>query len=134
MTVRTGRCHCEKVKYQMTGEPIAVSNCYCRTCRKVTGGPYFSIAMMLTTQFKLTEGSPSSYKTSAPGMRYFCGNCGANTHDTFELNGTSMTVVTLATLDDGHGLKPSYSMMVKYKPEWLEITDGLPQFEEFPPM
>jgi len=90
--------------------------------------------MLPTSQFKLTEGTPNTYKTSEASTRYFCGNCGANLYDIFDLGGNSMTVVTLPTLDDGHGLKPSYSMMVKYKPEWLEITDGLPQFDEYPPM
>jgi hypothetical protein len=135
MAVRTGRCHCEQVKYQVTGEPVGVGNCYCRTCRKVTGSPFFSVALYPGSQLKVDDSSkPKSYKTSESGTRYFCCNCGANTHDVFNVGGKEMCCVTLATLDDGHGLKPTYSMMVKYNAPWVQINDGLPQFDEFPPM
>jgi len=135
MATRTGRCHCEKVKYEVTGEPIAVSNCYCGTCRSVTGGPYNSVALFPAAQFKLDPSSkPSGYKTSAASTRNFCSNCGANTFNQVDANGNKMTIVTLATLDEGHGLKPGASIFVKSNAPWVTINDGLPQFDEFPPM
>jgi hypothetical protein len=35
----TGSCLCEGVQYELTAEPGPIEVCYCRVCRKTSGGP-----------------------------------------------------------------------------------------------
>jgi hypothetical protein len=41
--------------------------------------------------------------------------------------------VVMGTLDDDAGMRPRARIFVGSKASWYEITDGLPQFETWPP-
>jgi hypothetical protein len=41
--------------------------------------------------------------------------------------------VALATLDDDLGVRPGFHIFVGSKAPWFEITDGLPQYQDYPP-
>ena len=41
--------------------------------------------------------------------------------------------VTLGTIEGDPGIRPQAHIFVGSKAPWFEITDGLPQFEAFPP-
>ena len=50
----TGGCVCGAIRYECTAEPIAMLNCHCRTCQKVTGGAYVPVVFIPSEAFKLT--------------------------------------------------------------------------------
>jgi hypothetical protein len=41
--------------------------------------------------------------------------------------------IPAGTLDDDPGVRPVVNIFVASKAPWFEISDGLPQFDEFPP-
>jgi hypothetical protein len=136
MATRTGGCRCEGVRYEVTGDPIMVINCYCGICRKLTGGPYFSGASFPSSSFKLLEGSQQkSFKSSEKVVRYFCGRCSSTVYDTLDTGKFILSTISLGTLDEAdHGLKPTVNMMVKYKPSYLDVMPGLQNYDELPPL
>jgi len=41
--------------------------------------------------------------------------------------------LAIGTLDEDPGIRPSAHIFVGSKAVWFEITDGLPQYDRFPP-
>ncbi|WP_444546898.1 GFA family protein [Laribacter hongkongensis] len=35
MTERSGRCLCGQASYRLTGEPVRVRTCWCRSCQRI---------------------------------------------------------------------------------------------------
>jgi hypothetical protein len=44
-----------------------------------------------------------------------------------------MVNIPAGSLDDPPGLEPMAHIFVGSKAPWFEITDGLPQYQEYPP-
>lgn len=45
--VITGSCVCEKIRYELNGQPIMNIICHCDTCRKTTGSVFMANSMYL---------------------------------------------------------------------------------------
>lgn len=67
------------------------------------------------------------YKTSDVARRGFCRDCGSGLFwEPFEMDATG---IIAGTLDGPTKLKTMGHIFVAEKPNFYEITDGLPQFE-----
>lgn len=75
----TGGCHCGSVKYRAnTGACKTIAHCYCKMCRKLTGGTYVSYVEVPAKNFLFIEGQPKTVKSSSFAERSFCGDCGCH--------------------------------------------------------
>ena len=81
----------------------------------------------------LVEGEElvAAYQSSPGLQRGFCRTCGSN----LPVPGTAEEsfFVPAGTLDDDPGVRPAAHIFVASKAPWVEITDDLPQFDEYPP-
>lgn len=127
-----GSCQCRAVSYEVTGAFSAVGHCHCSICRKSHGAAFATWGMVDPNEFQWTSGVESiSAYSSAPGReRLFCKICGSPLVAT---HGGKVTEVVLGTVDGDPGVRPSEHIFVGSKAAWYEITDALPQFEEWPP-
>jgi hypothetical protein len=79
-------------------------------------------------QWRVVRGELTQYRSSAPVLRGFCATCG--TGITYRHTDRPQEVdVALATLDEPQRLAPEAHVWVADKVPWLQITDGLPQFD-----
>lgn len=127
-----GSCQCGAVSYEVIGSFSAVGHCHCSICRKSHGAAFATWAMVDPNQFRWTSGVEliTAY-SSAPGReRLFCKICGSPLVAT---HAGKVTEVVLGTVDGDPGVRPSDHIFVGSKALWYEITDALPQFEEWPP-
>jgi hypothetical protein len=68
-------------------------------------------------------------ESSAGVTRGHCGKCG--THICYQHAGrTGQLDITLATLDDPEAFTPTVHIWVADKLSWVQISDGLPQYQE----
>ena len=105
-----GSCLCGGVRYEIDGEVGPMAQCYCSMCRK----QHWAIG-------------PTS-----PGLkRGFCRTCGSNLPVPDPAEQTLF--IPAGTLDDDPGIRPAAHIFVASKAPWVEITDDLPQFDEYPP-
>ena len=51
--VRTGRCQCGEVRYEVDGEPLRVGLCHCTDCRQTSGSAFTMYAVWPSTSVHL---------------------------------------------------------------------------------
>ena len=79
----TGRCHCGKIRYAVTGPVVKTSTCDCTGCRRATGTLAAPFVTVKGDDLRVTAGEPKTYlavggeKCDKHGSWYFCGDCGS---------------------------------------------------------
>jgi len=131
MTIK-GSCLCGEVKYEINGSLHNVSHCYCSMCRKSHGAAFATYAALDPDKFQWISGADlvTEYISSPEGGRCFCRQCGATLGG---IENGKVTYITLGTVDGDPGVRPEEHIFVGSKAPWYEITDTLPQYDEYPP-
>ena len=132
MTIR-GSCLCGGVQYEILGELHDAGNCHCSMCRRTHGAAFGTYARVDADEFRWLSGEDliATYESSPGGYRCFCRQCGSPLGAQAE--GGKLGWVTLGTVTGDPGLRPGAHIFVGSKATWYEITDHLPQFDEWPP-
>jgi len=128
-----GSCLCGQVGYELSGGVELINHCHCSMCRKAHGSAFGTFLHADASGFRWTAGADLVNRyTSSPGnVRAFCRNCGARM-PVVEMPDNHV-IIPAGSLDDDPGVRPVVHLFAGSKAPWIEITDGLPQFEKFPP-
>ena len=132
MQTNTGRCSCDSIHYEITGEPLFTHACHCSLCQRRSGSA-FGLSMLLeASQFKLTRGETTAVEITADSgnkkHNHFCASCGT------VIFGSSpalpgLTVLRPGTLDDTSRVKVQAHIWVKSRQPWFVLPDDVPCFE-----
>ena len=133
MQVLTGRCLCEGVAYRIEGELGPIFHCHCSRCRRWHGAAFRTRATIRSSQFSWTRGEElvKGFHSSEFVVKHFCSVCGSSLISTND-NDPEKIGVPLGGLDQAPTNKAEGHFFVGSKAPWLEITDGLPQYETWP--
>ncbi|HEY2345920.1 MAG TPA: GFA family protein [Xanthomonadaceae bacterium] len=124
-----GSCFCGAVKFNVSGDPIAMGYCHCESCRHWSAGPVNAFTLWQPDAVKVTQGADhiGSYAKTPYSHRKWCKACGGHVfteHPTF-----GFTDVPAAVIPD---LPYQPSLHVHYQETRLRIKDGLPKQKDFP--
>src|SRR3954452_9470735 len=127
-----GRCACDAVGYEVADEFVVAFNCHCSNCRAMTGSAFLPWGEIERDKLTVTKGADSlivigDHDASHEGR---CASCFSLIYWTSR-GGTHVRVPYGALVDEP-ALKPTAHMFVGSKAPWHEITDDLPQHEEYP--
>lgn len=130
----TGRCLCEAISYEITGELGPIFNCHCSKCRRWHGAAFRTRAAVRTKDFKWLSGEQylSRYHSSENTVKTFCSICGSNLISILEDN-PDFIGLPLGGLEQDPGNRPIANIFIASKAPWYDIPDGLPQYDEWPP-
>ena len=128
----SGACLCGAVRYENARRLLDAGNCHCTMCRKAHGAAFATYAEVDPKEFSWTCGEElvAFYEASPNASRMFCSVCGST------LGGAEdgrINAVTLGTVEGDPGIRPRSHIFVGSKAIWHEISDSLPQFEDWPP-
>ena len=128
-----GSCLCGGVRYELAGGVELINHCHCSMCRKVNGSAFGTFLHAGSKHFRWTAGADlvASYNSSPGNARSFCRICGASMPVVEAAD--EHVIIPAGSLDDDPGVRPIVHIFTGSKAAWFEITDGLPQFEKFPP-
>jgi len=115
-----GGCLCGTVRYRVNGEPISSSVCHCPTCRRASGAPAVAWFVVRLDHFELLRGELSTFASSAPVIRQFCGRCGSQIvyrHD----DAPALIELTTATLDDPEVFPPTREIWLSHRLSWEAV-------------
>ncbi len=127
--VLTGGCLCGAVRYETRTPLRPVMVCHCGQCRKWHGSPG-AYSNAPNDRFLLTEQRGLRwFASSSSAKRGFCGDCGSSLF--FRRNDGDSISFTAGSLDGKTNLKTSLHIFVADKGDYYDITDGLPQKEQY---
>jgi len=125
---RQGGCLCGQVRYEVSGDPLAVVLCHCINCQKQSGSTFSFNIIGQSDQISL-QGNVSTYvdenDSGDPVNRNFCGNCGSPIYSEILTQG-NLIAVKIGTLDDTRDLEPQSQVWCISKQNWLSLNSDLP--------
>ncbi len=125
----TSSCFCGEVKFEVTGEPVAMGYCHCSSCRHWSAGPVNAFTLWQPDALKVTQGAASigTYNKSPASLRKWCKKCGG--HLFTDHPGFGLVDVYAALLPK---LRFEPGVHVNYAETVLRIHDGKPKLQDFP--
>ena len=133
MSERTleGRCECGAVRYRVADEFRYAMNCHCSRCRAGTGTAFKAFAGIEREKLTVVAGTERLLVFGSDDLNHTrCGVCGSLLFSV--VRDGAYVHVALGSLADDRTIRPTAHMFVGSKAPWFEITDELPQFDEYP--
>ena len=128
--VLRGRCECGTVRYTVADAFLYAANCHCSQCRAATGSAFKAFAGIERDKLEVTEGQDSLFIFGEEDLSNTrCGACGSLLFSV--VRERAYVHVALGSLVDAPSIRPTEHIFVGSKAPWFEITDDLPQFEEY---
>ena len=131
-TVRglVGGCECGAVRYRVQDSFVYAGNCHCSRCRAATGSAFKPYAGIERDRLELTDGADGLLVYGTDDLNDTrCGRCGSLLFSV--VRDGEYVHVALGSLEDEPSIRPAGHIFVGSKAPWFEITDDLPQFEEY---
>ena len=127
-----GSCLCGAVQFE-AGPFDSMVHCHCSMCRRHHGAMFATFLGGKADSFRWIGGEDRrvTYRSSAKGLRPFCGTCGSVLP--VVLPQLQAAFVPAGSLEGDPGMRPERHMFAASAPAWFPITDALPQSAEFPP-
>ena len=128
--VLQGRCGCGAVQYEVADEFRYAANCHCSRCRAATGSAFKPFAGIEREKLELTDGADGLLVHGEDELNDTrCARCGGLLFSV--VRDGEYVHVALGSLVDAPAIRPSEHIFVGSKAPWYEITDDLPQNEEY---
>lgn len=127
----SGRCQCGRVAWRLDAALAFINHCHCSICRRIHGAAFGTFAHGPARAFRWTAGEATitRYESSPGVFRAFCRVCGAQVPVIEE----DEACIPAGGIDGDPGVRPALHIFTGSRAPWHEITDALPQYEEFPP-
>jgi hypothetical protein len=126
----TGSCECGAVRYEVADEFRYAANCHCSNCRASTGAAFKPFAGIEREKLRITDGRDRLLVVGEPDANHTrCGTCGSLLFSV--VRDGAWVHVAMGSLVDAPSIRPASHIFVGSKAPWFEITDDLPQFDEY---
>jgi hypothetical protein len=124
--VLAGGCECGAVRYQVEDAFLYAMNCHCSRCRAATGSAFKAFAGIEREKLRVTDGADRLLVFGEEDLNHTrCGVCGSFLFSV--VRDGEYVHVSLGSLADPPGIRPTKHIFVGSKAPWFEITDDLPQ-------
>ena len=123
--MRTGRCLCGEVAYEVAGDPIAVAVCHCSHCQRQSGGA-FSVNLVAHESQLTLHGELKTYEERGElgddvyVRRRFCPACGSPIVSELAKS-AGVVAVKVGTLDDTSDIAPTVEVWCVDKQPWVSL-------------
>ena len=125
-----GRCECGTVRYGVSDAFLYAANCHCSNCRAATGSAFKPFAGIEREQLEITEGLDTLLVFGEEDLNNTrCGVCGSLLFSV--VRDGAYVHVAMGSLTDVPSIRPTEHIFVGSKAPWFEITDDLPQSDEY---
>jgi len=128
--VLAGACRCGAVRYEVSDAFLYAANCHCSGCRAATGSAFKSFAGIERGKLTITQGLDQLAVFGDDDLNDTrCGACGCFLFSVVREG--AFVHVAMGSLVDVPTIRPTEHIFVGSKAAWFEITDDLPQSEEY---
>jgi hypothetical protein len=125
-----GSCACGAVRSRVADEFRYAANCHCSRCRAATGSAFKPFAGIEREKLELTDGGDALLVHGDDQLNDTrCATCGGLLFSV--VRDGAYVHVAMGSLVDAPSIRPTEHIFVGSKAPWYEITDDLPQNEEY---
>jgi len=125
------RCLCGDHVWRVDAPLALLHHCHCAMCRKHQGAAYSTLGSVPPEKFAwLARGEAIEYESSPGFLRRSCARCGSPLPSD---PGPMGVFVFAGPLEGDPGERPSGHLFAASRLPWLEIEDGLPAYDAYPP-
>jgi hypothetical protein len=125
-----GGCECGGVRYEVADAFLYAANCHCSRCRAATGTAFKAFAGIERSKLAITTGQDSLLIVGEENENHTrCGSCGSLLFSV--VRDGAFVHVAMGSLVDAPSIRPTEHIFVGSRAPWFEITDALPQREEY---
>jgi hypothetical protein len=125
-----GRCECRLVRYRVPDEFRYAGYCHCSNCRAATGSAFKPFAGIERERLEVVQGADSLLVWGDDRENHTrCAVCGSLLYSV--VRDGEWVHVALGSLEDDPTIRPTEHIFIGSKAPWFEITDDLPQSEEY---
>jgi len=129
-TVLRGECECRATQYEVPDEFVYAGNCHCSRCRAGTGTAFKAFAGIEREKLRVTDGAEDLLVWGTDKENHTrCGTCGSLLYSV--VRSGEYVHVAMGSLQDEPSIRPTEHIFVGSKAPWFEITDDLPQADEY---
>ena len=126
----SGKCECGAVRYQVADAFRYAANCHCSNCRAGTGSAFKPFAGIERDKLEVVEGADALLVWGDDKENHTrCGICGSLLYSV--VRDGAYVHVAMGSLADEPTIRPTEHIFVGSKAPWFEISDDLPQAEEY---
>lgn len=126
-----GSCLCGAIRYTVDAPISELRACHCAHCQKGSGAGGSVNAVVPSSSFKITQGTPKRFDAKADSgrtlHRYFCGDCGSPIYSQRETMPETV-MVRAGTLDEAGEMKIVANIWTKSARTWDHIDPATKQF------
>jgi hypothetical protein len=125
-----GGCWCGAVRYGVADAFLYACNCHCSRCRAATGSAFKAFAGIERDKLTLHAGADELLVVGDDELNDTrCASCGSLLFSV--VRDGAYVHVALGSLADAPSIRPTEHIFVGAKAPWFEITDDLPQSDEY---
>lgn len=131
---RSASCCCGGLTAECIGKPARIGACHCTQCQRRTGSVFGVAAYFPREQVTLSGDHKVFARGSDAGRHienYFCPQCGSTVAWDLELF-PGLVAVAAGCFADPHLGAPQRAVWAKYKHDWVQFPDSIPQLETQP--
>ena len=125
--MRTGRCLCGSVSYELSGDLIATAVCHCSHCQRQSGGA-FSVNLIAHESQLVITGELKTYEERGElgddvyVRRKFCPECGSPIVSELAKS-QGVLAVKAGTLDDKADVNPNVEVWCVDRQPWVSLPN-----------
>jgi hypothetical protein len=130
-----GGCACGAIRYEVSAEPVLMSDCQCRQCQRDSGTGHGSHVTFVGAPVKVTGEATLWTVVGENGTRKsraFCPTCGSPVYLTLP-DMPDIFVASAASLDDPARYTPQMVMWTAAGHPWDRLDPAVPKFDKMPP-
>lgn len=126
----TGSCLCGAIRFAIDVPVAELRACHCTNCQKASGGAGTVNAMLPSSAFRITQGTPKKYSAVADSgrlpHRYFCGDCGSPLYSQRDLARETVSV-RAGAFDNAPEQRITLHIWTKSARHWDRIDPAVKQ-------
>lgn len=130
-----GGCACGALRYEVSGEPVAMVECQCRQCQRDSGTGHASNLAFMGAPVTI-EGPRSTWDMVGDGgtrkSRAFCPTCGSPVYTVFP-DMPNFIAVRAGSLDEPERYAPQIVVWADAAQPWDRVDEALTKFDRMPP-
>ena len=118
------------MRYRVPDAFLYAANCHCSNCRAATGAAFKPFAGIERDKLEVVDGADALLVWGDDKENHTrCGICGSLLYSV--VRDGAYVHVAMGSLADEPTIRPTEHIFVGSKAPWLEISDDLPQAEEY---